>query len=261
MLTVRGNFTYARNKRLADGQSYPHPWQDKVGVRFDERLGYQAMHLFSQEELDALPDYYTQLGMDTSQLHPGDIRYKDLNDDGKVDSSDQTWMGHPNVPEMFYGFGAEMKWKQFDFSFLFQGAGNRSTYLSAAWYFQPFQADRGPKWMGNVMTIFLDRWTEDNPDPNAFSPRLTAGANANNYVTSTWWLRNSNYLRLKNIELGYTLPANIAQKLSMSSLRVYVTAMNVYTFSKFINKFWDPETGADKYPLQRQVFVGINLNF
>ncbi len=260
-LTVRGNFTFARNERLADGQFYPYPWQSKIGSRNGDRLGYQALHLFSQEELDALPDYYTQFNMTKEQLRPGDIRYADLDDNGKIDAVDQTWMGNPNVPEIIYGFGAEMKWKHLDFSFLFQGAGNRSTYLSAAWYFQPFQADRGPKHMGNVMTVFEDRWTVDNPNPNAFSPRLSNGVNANNYVSSTWWLRNSDYLRLKNIEIGYTLPANISRKLSMSTFRVYVTAMNVYTFSKFINKFWDPETGADRYPLQRQVFVGLNLTF
>jgi TonB-linked SusC/RagA family outer membrane protein len=262
-LTVRGNFTFSRNKILADGKFYPYPWQSVIGTRAGERLGYKAMHLFSEDELQSLPEYYTQFGLGyaTGGLRPGDIRYEDLNDDGKIDATDRTWIGNPSVPEIMYGFGAEMKWKNLDFSFLFQGAGNRSSYMSAAWYFQPFQADRGPQYMGNIMTMFLDRWTESNPNPHAFSPRLSSLPNGNNYQTSTWWNYNSDYLRLKNIEVGYTLPANVSQKLSMSMLRVYVTAMNVFTVGEFINKFWDPETGADRYPIQRQIFVGLNLTF
>lgn len=260
-LVLRGNFTFARNSIVTDGQYYAYDWQNVNGTRYGERKGYRAMHLFSQEELDAMPDYYTQFGMNKTQLRAGDIRYEDLNDDGKIDEIDMTWMGNPVTPEIVYGFGAELKYRSFDFSFLFQGAGNRSSYLSAAWYFYPFQADRGPKHMGNVMSAFLDRWTEENPDPHAFSPRLSYGADANNYKTSTWWLRESDYLRLKTIEIGYTLPGNVAKKLGMNSLRVYVMGVNPFTVGKFINQFWDPETGADAYPIQRQIFGGINLTF
>lgn len=172
-----------------------------------------------------------------------------------------TWIGNPSMPEIVYGFGASLNYKGFDFSFLFQGGANRSSYLSGGWYFYPFQADRGPKFMGNVMTIFKDRWTEDNPNPHAFSPRLSYGADANNYKTSTWWQRDSDYLRLKNVEIGYTLPSAWANKLRCSSLRVYATGVNLFTISKFISDFWDPETGAAAYPMQRQVFVGVNLTF
>ena len=262
-IVARGNFTFARNELIYDGQYYENAWQNKIGTRVGEVMGYKAMHLFSQEELESLPADYTQWGANYADgsLRPGDIRYRDLNDDGRIDNKDMTWIGHPGVPEIVYGFGAEMKWRDFDFSFLFQGAANRSSYLSGSWYFQPFQADRGGKFMGNVMSVFLDRWTEDNPDPKAFSPRLSAYTNANNYQYSTWWQRSSDYLRLKNVTLGYTLPAKASQKLHISQLRFYVTGINLHTFSKFINRFWDPEIGADRYPLQRQVFVGLNLTF
>ncbi|MCM1501961.1 MAG: TonB-dependent receptor [Bacteroidales bacterium] len=260
-ITARGNFTFTRNKVISDGKYYAYPWQDLKGARYGLTLGYKAMHLFSEEELASLPDYYEQFSMDKTQLRPGDIRYEDLNDDGKITEADRTWIGNPSMPEIVYGFGASLNWKGLDFSFLFQGAGNRSAYLTGGWYFQPFQADRGPKHMGNVMTAFLDRWTEDNPDPYAFSPRLSYGANANNYKTSTWWQRDASYLRLKNVEIGYTLPDKWAKKIYANSLRIYLQGVNLFTISKFYKNFWDPETGADVYPMQRVVFVGLNVSF
>lgn len=260
-VSVRGNFTFTRNTIVEDGQFVAYPWQDQKGVRYGLTMGYKAMHLFSQEEIDALPDYYTVFSQGKDMLRAGDIRYEDLNDDGKIDDADQTWIGNPSMPEIVYGFGASAKWRNLDFSFLFQGAANRSSYLTGGWYFQPFQADRNPKWMGNVMTVFMDRWTEDNQDPHAFSPRLSDGPVTSNYKTSTWWLRDSGYLRLKNIELGYTLPQKWANKIHCGSMRFYVQGVNLFTISPFISDFWDPETGAGSYPLQRQVFVGVNLTF
>lgn len=260
-VSVRGNFTFTRNEVVEDGKFYAYPWQDIKGVRYGLTSGYKAMHLFSQEELDALPDYYTQFSMGKDQLRAGDIRYEDLNDDGKINEADKTWIGNPSMPEIVYGFGASAKWKNLDFSLLFQGGASRSTYLSGGWYFQPFQADRAPKYMGNVMTIFLDRWTPENPDPHAFSPRLSSSALGNNYQTSTWWQRDSGYLRLKNIELGYTLPQKWANKIHCGSIRFYAQGVNLFTISPFISEYWDPETGAATYPMQRQVFVGVNLTF
>lgn len=260
-VSARGNFTFTRNKVIDDGQSYAYPWQDRRGVRYGLYKGYKALHLFSEEEIAALPDYYNQFNLDKERLRPGDIRYEDINDDGVINDADRTWIGHPSMPEIVYGFGASLKWKGFDCSFLFQGAANRSTYLGGGWYFFPFQADRNPKLMGNVMTMFLDRWTPENPDPHAFSPRLSYGSNANNYQTSTWWLRNSGYLRLKNLELGYTLPSTWTSKIHCNMVRFYVQGVNLLTISKFYSDFWDPETGAGAYPMQRQIFIGVNLTF
>lgn len=260
-VSVRGNFTFTRNEVVENGQFVAYPWQDQKGVRYGLTLGYRAMHLFSQEEIDALPDYYTVFSQAKDQLRAGDIRYEDLNDDGKITEADRTWIGNPSMPEIVYGFGASAKWKNLDFSFLFQGAANRSSYLTGGWYFQPFQADRGPKWMGNVMTIFMDRWTPENQNPHAFSPRLSEGPVTSNYQTSTWWQRDSGYIRLKNLELGYTLPQKWANKIHCGSMRFYVQGVNLFTISPFISDFWDPETGAATYPMQRQVFVGVNLTF
>lgn len=261
MLTARGNYTFARNKYIEDGKYYKNPWQDIRGTRYGERLMYDAMHLFSQEEIDALPDYYRQFSLTKTQLRPGDIRYRDVNDDGVISEDDMIWGSNPATPESMFGFGASLAYKGFDFSFLMQGALSGTSYLSAGWYFQPFQAEREPKFMGNLITEFRDRWTEDNPNPHAFSPRLYMGQNVNNYKTSTWWVRNSDYLRLKNVEIGYTLPKHLSMKARIENARFYVSAVNLYTFSKFSKKFWDPEVGADSYPIQTTVFLGLNLTF
>jgi TonB-linked SusC/RagA family outer membrane protein len=261
VLTARGNYTFARNKYIDDGKTYSNYWQDVAGVRYGERLLYKAMNLFSQEEIDALPDYYRQFSLTKDQLRAGDIRYEDVNDDGKITEDDRVWTSSPSIPESMLGFGASLAYKGFDFSFLFQGAFGASTYLTSGWYFQPFQADRDPKYMGNVLTNFLDRWTEDNQNPYAFSPRLYMGQNTNNYVSSTWWVRKSNYLRLKNLELGYTLPRKTLDRMNIENLRFYVSAQNLFTFSEFARNFWDPEVSADSYPIQATVFFGVNLTF
>lgn len=171
------------------------------------------------------------------------------------------WTTSPSRPEQVLGLGASLSWKGFDFSFLMQGAFGATTYLTSGWYFQPFQAERDPKLMGNLITKFRDRWTEENPDPYAFSPRLYMGQNVNNYKSSTWWVRNSDYMRLKNLEFGYTLPRKALDRMRLDNLRFYVSAQNLMTFSKFKKEFWDPEVGADAYPIQATVFLGVNLTF
>ena len=260
-VTARANYTFARNRYIDDGQYYAHPWQDIRGVRYGERKIYRALHLFSQEEIDALPDYYRQFSLTKDKLRAGDIRYEDVNDDGRISEDDRIWSGSPSTPESVLGIGGSINFKGFDFSFLLQGAFGASAYLTSGWYFQPFQAERDPKFMGNIITKFRDRWTEDNPDPYAFSPRLYMGQNTNNYVQSTWWLRSADYLRLKNIEFGYTLPRKVLDKMHMENLRFYISGQNLYTFSKFAREFWDPEVGADAYPIQAMVFLGVNFAF
>jgi len=259
-LTARGNFTYARNKILEDGRYYANSWQDARGTRYGERLLYDAEHLFSEEEIQALPEYYDQFGLDKTQLRAGDIMYRDVNDDGRINEDDRVYAANPSTPDIVFGFGASMEYKNFDFSFLFQGSAGASAYINAAWYFYPFQADRDPKYLGSIIDNFQDRWTPENPDPYAFAPRPYVGQDQNNYKTSTWWVRDADYLRLRNIELGYTfsVPENFVK---IDKSRVYLTGVNLLTFSKFAKDFWDPETGADAYPIQASLFLGFNVSF
>lgn len=121
VFTARGNYTFARNKYIDDGKVYKNPWQDVRGTRYGERKLYDAMHLFSKEEIDALPEYYRQFSLTKEQLRPGDIRYRDVNDDGKITEDDMIWTSSPSRPEQVLGLGASLSWKGFDFSFLMQG--------------------------------------------------------------------------------------------------------------------------------------------
>lgn len=135
VFTARGNYTFARNKYIDDGKVYKNPWQDVRGTRYGERKLYDAMHLFSKEEIDALPEYYRQFSLTKEQLRPGDIRYRDVNDDGKITEDDMIWTSSPSRPEQVLGLGASLSWKGFDFSFLMQGAFGATTYLTSGWYF------------------------------------------------------------------------------------------------------------------------------
>ncbi|MCI6439459.1 MAG: TonB-dependent receptor, partial [Alistipes sp.] len=127
VFTARGNYTFARNKYIDDGKVYKNPWQDVRGTRYGERKLYDAMHLFSKEEIDALPEYYRQFSLTKEQLRPGDIRYRDVNDDGKITEDDMIWTTSPSRPEQVLGLGASLSWKGFDLSFLMQGAFGATT--------------------------------------------------------------------------------------------------------------------------------------
>ena len=254
-LTVRGNFTYAHNTILDNDQPrWAEPYLNKIGQSNWQEYGLVAAGLFSsQEEIDAWP---TQAW---GEVHPGDIKYLDLNGDGKVDTYDCKPIGYPNVPEITYGFGASVKWKGFDFSVFFQGVGNVNFFTNNT-YTQPFTASSIS--LSNVFTDLIGKyWSESNPDPNARYPRLTTSPNPNNSQKSTFWMVNGRYMRLKNAEIGYSLPKQVVNKLRIDGLRIYVSGMNLLTFSDF--KLWDPDlqTGAANYPNNRVYNIGVSLIF
>ena len=192
------------------------------------------------------------------KLRPGDIRYRDVNGDGKVDVFDKSPIGGTKDPEIVYGFGLNMKYKNLDFGALFQGIGRSWNILGSS--IIP-GANRGVT--GNMFTNANDRWTVDNPSQNVFYPRLDDGINSNNNQSSTWWLRNMSFLRLKNIELGYSLPKNLWRNTTViSGIRLFVRGTNLLTFSKF--DLWDPEventTGA-AYPIMKSLSAGFEIKF
>jgi hypothetical protein len=164
-------------------------------------------------------------------------------------------MGYPTDPEIIYGFGFSVGYKNFDLSAFFQGSA-RSSFWISYWDVSPFIDQHAL-----IQGIADDYWSEDNRSPHAFWPRLTSVPNYNNNQTSSWFMRDGAFLRLKNAELGYTLPRQLSSKIRMSSARIYVNGTNLLTFSKF--KLWDPEMGEKglDYPVQRVVNVGINLSF
>lgn len=251
-IQFKGTFSFARNKILeyAEGFNPNYPNLSKIGQSLNVSQGYvYAGHLFIDEaEIAGSPDQQI-----SGNMAPGDIKYLDLPDkngncDGIVNSYDMVYMGHPTVPEIIYGFGPSFKYKQWDFSFFFQGAANVSMMLNVG-SFAPFGKDINR----NVLRfIEKDHWSPDNQNIHASYPRLTKQEHGNNTAASSYWLRDASYLKLKNAEIGY----------SWKFLRAYVSSSNLLTFSPF--KEWDPEQGGDgalKYPNQRVFNIGVQLNF
>jgi len=257
-MSGRGNFTFATGKYVElDEKNYPDEYLKKKGYSPKQEWGLVAERLFvDQAEIDNSPK------QDFDQYMAGDIKYSDINRDGVINGNDKIPMGFPTVPEIQYGFGLSMGYKQFDFSFFFQGSARTSFFINSSVGggtdgdegIAPFVNRR------NALQMIADNyWTETNPDVYAFWPRLSASPMSNNTQQSSWWLRNGSFLRLKTVELGYNLP--VSKKLGMTNARVYFTGENLLLFSKF--KLWDPEQKRKGlgYPLNRRFNLGIQLNF
>lgn len=253
-VALRANYTFARNNLLNnDEPDYTYTYQNRKGQRLNQPFGLIAEGLFkSQEEIESSP--HQTFGT----VRVGDIKYKDVNGDGVINTYDEVPIGNPNIPETIYGFGFSLGYKGIDLSVFFQGSANMDFMLAGDGFF-PFL--RGET-QGNVTYWATDRWTEDNPRQNALFPRLSAGDNPNNYRSSTWWQRSADYLRLKTAEIGYTFPKKLTKKVGISTFRIYVSGLNLLTFSDF--DYWDPELGngnGSKYPLSRSITAGANINF
>ena len=248
-LSFKGTFTYAHNTILERDEPpfREYPNLSSVGHSLGQNLLYIAHGLF--------PDEATIKNNPTQTLgyipEPGDIWYANLPNykgeyDNVIDPNDRMYVGNPKDPEIIYGFGPSMKWKNWDFSFFFQGAAKTSLLMSGI---HPY---------GNVTIYGLfkyiadDHWSPDNPNLNAKYPRLTANDNANNAAASTYWLRNGAFLKLKNAEIGST----------HKGWRFYVSGQNLLTFSPFDH--WDPEMSNGnglKYPTQRVFNFGVQVSF
>ena len=255
-LTARGTFTYATNEVVVKNEpQYPFGYLSAIGYHTNQPRGYIAERLFiDQEDILNSPEQFNGLSSNENAYLPGDIKYKDLNGDGKISELDKAPIGDPFVPEIVYGFGASMGYKNIDFSFFFQGAAKSSFFIQPT-NIAPFINER------NALNIISDNhWSENNPDPYAFWPRLSTEEVNNNNQDSTWWLRDGDFLRLKSIELGYTLPE---QWLKIKNLRTrfYVSGLNLFTISKF--NLWDNEMGGNGlgYPPQRVMNLGLQINF
>lgn len=259
-LTVRGNITYSKNKVLvSDEQFNTYPYQYNAGYRVNQAKGLIALGLF--EDYEDIRNSPTQSWGD---VQPGDIKYKDVNGDGVVNSGDRVAIGATSRPNLIYGLGFTVRYKDFDLNMHFQGAGKSNLQILGKCVF----AFRENQW-GNVFKGMLDdRWissdisgTKATENPNASYPRLTYGINENNEQESTFWLRDMRYLRLKNVDFGYQLPKSIVNKLHFNSIRFYVTGTNLLTWSKFDT--WDPESlqqRGEDYPITKSVTLGVQVN-
>ena len=264
-VTARGNFTYNRNKlKNNDEPDWEYKYQNRIGKPFGsggsmQPFGLVALGLFqSQEEIDNSPV------QSFGEYRVGDIKYQDINGDGVINSQDQIAIGYTNLPEIMYGFGATAQWKNWDFNVFFQGAARTSFFLSGSSVKSLFSSGNLERSAVNE-NIYNNVWMSTNtPEQNAnvLYPRLSNGSGgagaSNNTQTSTWWQRNGSFIRLKNMEIGYTLPKSLTSKTFIKSFRFYVSGSNLLTFAPF--DMWDPEKGSG-YPLNRVITIGFNANF
>lgn len=252
--TVRGNFTYSKNEILEyDEVNSLYPYKLKSGQRVGQALGLVAVGLFKDyDDIRNSPDQ-SPLGT----VMPGDIKYKDINADGRIGESDIVPIGATRRPNLIYGFGVSAQWNGFDANVLFQGAGKSSFFIEG----QSVYAFSSGEW-GNVFDDYVGNyWSLDNPNPNVKYPRLSWNGNSNNNRASTFWLRDGSYLRLKTLEIGYTLPKNISRVLYMNQIRIFFIGTNLLTFASF--KMWDPEMGSStgqQYPLTKSYTLGLTVN-
>ncbi len=251
-ISARANFTYATNEVKVNGEpEYPYSYLSRIGHSIGQQWGLVAERLFVDEDEVANSPVQTY----NSDYMAGDIKYVDVNNDGKIDDLDKVPIGFPTTPEIVYGFGLSAGYKNFDFSFFFQGSARSSFFIDPN-AISPFVNER------NALEIIAkDHWSINNPDPNAFWPRLSANVEENNIQPSTWWLRDGSFLRLKSVEVGYTLPKKIVKKVGITNTRIYASGNNLLTFSKF--DLWDPEMGGYGlgYPPQMIINAGINISF
>jgi TonB-linked SusC/RagA family outer membrane protein len=262
-ITLRGNMTYSKNEVLErDEENKVYPYQYDRGYRVDQQKGLIALGLFKDYD-DIRNSPKQQFGV----VQPGDIKYKDVNGDGVVDGGDRVAIGATQRPNLIYGVGASINWKGFDFNFHFQGAGKSTFPIYGKSVFAFSEND----W-GNIMKGMLeDRWVDAetaaqlgiqaNENPNASYPRLSYGGSNNNQQGSTFWLRDGRYLRLKNMDIGYTLPKEVTMRYRMTDVRIFIAGSNLLTWSKF--KLWDPESTqprGEEYPLTRSITLGLSVN-
>lgn len=255
-LSVRGNFTYATSKLdLYEEPDYTNtPWRKWTGNKISQKYGYIAERLFVDEE-DVRNSPKQQFG----EYMAGDIKYKDINQDGIIDEDDEVPIGYPTNPEIIYGFGFSLGYKGLDFSAFFQGSARSSFWIDPK-TISPFVVDDKGGQTALLQAIADSYWSESNRNAHAFWPRLSDRIIDNNTQTSTWFMRDGSFLRLKSVELGYTLPKKWTDKVGLDVLRLYLSGTNLFCLSSF--KMWDIEMAGNGlgYPIQRVFNIGININ-
>ncbi|SMC58452.1 TonB-linked outer membrane protein, SusC/RagA family [Pedobacter africanus] len=275
ILGVRGNFTYAKNRFKAyEEPEYPYPWSYRVGHSTAQSWGYIAERLFvDDEEVRSSPVQ----NFGNNPTMGGDIKYRDINGDGVINVNDQVPIGFPTRPEIVYGFGFSASYKGLDFNAFMQGSARSSFWIDpeATAPFVEYRENAndlpGYRLQNQLLAAYANNyWSEQNRNLYALWPRLSAypvqngtgtSLQSNNTQRSTWFMRNGSFLRIKQIEVGYSLPKKLIQRVKVDRLRVYATGSNLFAFSKF--KLWDVEMGGEGlgYPVQKILNIGVQVGF
>ncbi len=252
-LSLKGTFTFARNKIIEkdEAPTVVGTYRSYTGKSVSTLYGLTALGLFTEDDFIDVEKGILRKDLPTqsySSVRPGDIRYKDMNGDGVINDEDMGPIGGTENPEIIYGFGASARWKNLDVSVFLQGTANTYRLVGS----DVFIPGSGSGVLGNIFTNYADSWSLDNQRQDVFYPRFSYGASLNNRQRSTWWKKDMGFLRVKTIEIGYTL----------KRFRVFVSGNNLFCFSKF--KLWDPEIGANDgliYPTMRSYSIGASVTF
>lgn len=257
--TTTVNLAYNHNKwvdRGGDDENIDGWTIQKEGHALNSFYVYKADKLFANEQ--ELEDYKSKYESDPrgmAILKPGDVRLVDTNGDGTIDPDDRQ-IFTPNVPKMSFGVNFNAEYKNFDLSLFFQGTSGANRFFYGEWY-------EGPSYETFVGEHFRDRWTPENQNGNASIPRLEAANNRNMSTYNTFYLKNISYLRLKNAQLGYTIPKNIVEKMMVERVRVYVSGSNLFTISG-LDQGLDPESPSGRptnFPPTKIWSFGVNVTF
>jgi hypothetical protein len=264
-IKARVNFTYAANKFLVyEEPNYAQEYRKHKGHPLSQQWGLIAERLFI-DDAEVANSPLQQYG----EVAAGDIKYHDVSDDGRISDEDMVPIGFPTDPEIIYGFGISTGYKNFDFSCFFQGSARSSFWINAA-ATSPFVRE------AQLLKAYADNhWSEEYQDMYALWPRLGTTIRRNNvpgaYIDgngdyqwgtkNTWFMRDGAFLRLKSIEVGYTLSSRIMQKIHLTGARIYINGTNLFCFSRF--KLWDIEMGGNGlgYPIQKSYNIGVNVSF
>lgn len=247
------NLNYATNRQVfADEPLLPEAYayrNRQTGYRIGQLFGYLVDRYFeSEQDIANSP----QQNVGTSPK-PGDFKYKDLNEDGVINEQDQAPIGYSNVPEYTFGAAFNVTYKNFDVSVLFQGVTNVTNYYNSYGTFPE----------GNYLKTHLESWTQqrfENGDPINY-PRLTLQSSPSQ-IPNSFFMRDASYLRLKNLEIGYRLPAHLTEKIKSKGVRIYANGLNLVTWDRLPTRDIDPELVYNlSYPITRLYNVGINVTF
>lgn len=259
-VAFRGSFNYNVNKDVYDGlPPWQYPWLNRTGHPIGQRFGYIALGLF-KDSTDILAS-----PQQSGDVRPGDIKYKDINGDGIINSYDQVPIGYGSIPRIVYGLNFAFGYRGFDLSLFFQGVGMVDFNYSGGFATVPFS--QGATY-GNLYTTVMDRWTpaygkDGSSNQQPFYPRMSTNQDqTTNYYTSTWWIKRADYLRLKTAELGYNFDLAALKRFKVSKMRVFLNGTNLFTISAW--KFWDPELGdgtGAQYPNITVYNAGVRISF
>ncbi|WP_241237878.1 SusC/RagA family TonB-linked outer membrane protein [Pseudoflavitalea rhizosphaerae] len=260
--SVLGNFTATRNKAVhLEEPEYPNAWSYRTGRMINQPFGFIAERLFVDDK-EAANSPVQNFG--DFLPRGGDIKYRDINQDGVINQEDMVPIGLPSTPQIIYGFGFSVGYKNFDMSAFFQGSARSSFFIDPTARTDFNNGIFGTAPFANnaqILQAYADNhWSEENQNLYALWPRLSTYEIQNNQQTSTWWLRNGSFIRLKSVEAGFTFPKRWSNAIYLSNMRIYFSGLNLLTFSSF--KLWDPELAGNgfAYPVQKVFNIGLKVD-